>query len=64
MTPLQKRALKFMRSFKREHDRIPSTRELQREFGYKSQNSAQSLYNYLERAGELQRFEGRLRFPR
>ena len=45
----------FIRSFLSENDRLPNCRELAQNFGWKSHNAAQEIFNKLVQVGVLER---------
>lgn len=70
LTEKQEIILGFLRDFFEREDRLPTTREITREFGWKSQTAAMSHLRALERHGELEHRSndskpfGWWRFPR
>jgi repressor LexA len=55
LTKRQQEILDFLKSSQRKHGIMPSTRELQRHFGFASQTAAMSHLRALERKGVIQR---------
>ncbi len=70
LTMMQSEVLSYMRWFFKEEDRMPSTREIGRAFGWKSQNNAIGHLRALGRKGALEhrtsllKDNGWWRFPR
>lgn len=61
LTERQKQLLNFLRDYQREHGVMPSTREIQRHFGFASQTAAMSHLRALEKKGVIQRHAGKAR---
>jgi len=64
LTDTQEQVLAYMREFYELEDRLPSTRELQLAFGWKSQTSAVLHMKALERKGHIEKRERYYRFSR
>lgn len=54
LTERQKGVLSFMRRFFVQEDRLPSTREIQEHFGFRSQTAARSHLLALEKKGYIE----------
>lgn len=61
LTERQVQLLNFLRDYQREHGVMPSTREIQRHFGFASQTAAMSHLRALEKKGVIQRHAGKAR---
>jgi repressor LexA len=61
LTERQLQLLNFLRDYQREHGVMPSTREIQRHFGFASQTAAMSHLRALEKKGVIQRLAGKAR---
>ncbi len=61
LTERQTQLLNFLRDHQREHGVMPSTREIQRYFGFASQTAAMSHLRALEKKGVIQRYAGKAR---
>jgi repressor LexA len=61
LTERQTQLLNFLRDHQREHGVMPSTREIQRFFGFASQTAAMSHLRALEKKGVIQRYAGKAR---
>ena len=61
LTDRQKQLLNFLRDHQRQHGVMPSTREIQRHFGFASQTAAMSHLRALEKKGVIQRHAGKAR---
>jgi repressor LexA len=61
LTERQNQLLQFLREFQRAHGVMPSTREIQRHFGFASQTAAMSHLRALEKKGVIQRHAGKAR---
>jgi repressor LexA len=61
LTERQNQLLQFLREFQRSHGVMPSTREIQRHFGFASQTAAMSHLRALEKKGVIQRHAGKAR---
>ena len=61
LTERQAQLLNFLRDHQREHGVMPSTREIQRYFGFASQTAAMSHLRALEKKGVIQRYAGKAR---
>ena len=61
LTDRQSQLLNFLRDYQREHGVMPSTREIQRHFGFASQTAAMSHLRALEKKGVIQRHAGKAR---
>lgn len=61
LTARQRRVLEFIRAHQREHGYTPSTREIQRHFGYASQTSAMAYLRALERRNLIRRAQRKSR---
>lgn len=55
LTDRQRQMIDFLRDFQRKHGVMPSTREIQRHFGFSSQTAAMSHLRALEKKGAIQR---------
>ncbi len=55
LTSRQREMLEYLRAHQREHGVMPSTREIQRHFGFSSQTAAMSHLRALEKKGVIQR---------
>lgn len=58
LTDRQREMLAFLRSFQRQHGVMPSTRDIQKHFGFSSQTAAMSHLRALEKKGAIQRHAG------
>lgn len=58
LTGRQREMLEFLRSYQRQHGVMPSTRDIQRHFGFSSQTAAMSHLRALEKKGVIQRLAG------
>lgn len=58
LTERQREMLEFLRSYQRQHGVMPSTRDIQRHFGFSSQTAAMSHLRALEKKGVIQRLAG------
>lgn len=58
LTARQREMLEFLRNYQREHGVMPSTRDIQKAFGFSSQTAAMSHLRALERKGAIQRHAG------
>lgn len=61
LTARQGQLLNFLRDYQREHGVMPSTRDIQRHFGFASQTAAMSHLRALEKKGVIQRLAGKAR---
>lgn len=61
LTDRQRELLDFLREYQRRHGVMPSTRDIQRHFGFSSQTAAMSHLRALERKGVIQRLAGKAR---
>lgn len=61
LTERQKQLLNFLKDHQRQHGVMPSTREIQRHFGFASQTAAMSHLRALERKGVIHRHAGKAR---
>jgi repressor LexA len=61
LTPRQREVLRFIEEFQLKHGVVPSTREIQAEFGFASQTAAMNHLRALERKGVIQRQRGKAR---
>jgi len=61
LTERQSQLLTFLREHQREHGVMPSTREIQRHFGFASQTAAMSHLRALEKKGVIHRHAGKAR---
>jgi repressor LexA len=61
LTERQSQLLAFLRDHQREHGVMPSTREIQRHFGFASQTAAMSHLRALEKKGVIHRHAGKAR---
>jgi repressor LexA len=61
LTERQTQLRNFLRDHQREHGVMPSTREIQRYFGFASQTAAMSHLRALEKKGVIQRYAGKAR---
>ncbi len=70
LTPKQETVLRYLRAFHAEEDRLPSTREIQRTFGFASQTGAVghlralAKHGMIEHRGSIGRRPGWWRFTR
>lgn len=58
LTARQREMLDFLRNYQREHGVMPSTRDIQKAFGFSSQTAAMSHLRALEKKGAIQRRAG------
>lgn len=58
LTDRQRQMLEFLRSYQREHGVMPSTRDIQKNFGFSSQTAAMGHLRALEKKGAIQRHAG------
>jgi len=58
LTERQREMLEFLRSYQRQHGVMPSTRDIQKHFGFSSQTAAMSHLRALEKKGAIQRLAG------
>jgi repressor LexA len=58
LTDRQREMLEFLRSYQRQHGVMPSTRDIQKAFGFSSQTAAMSHLRALEKKGAIQRLAG------
>jgi repressor LexA len=61
LTERQTQLVNFLREYQREHGVMPSTREIQRHFGFASQTAAMSHLRALEKKGVITRHAGKAR---
>jgi repressor LexA len=61
LTARQKEVLRFIEEFQLKHGVVPSTREIQAQFGFASQTAAMNHLRALERKGVIQRQPGKAR---
>ncbi len=61
LTDRQTELLHYLRDYQRENGVMPSTREIQRHFGFASQTAAMSHLRALEKKGIIQRYAGKAR---
>lgn len=61
LTGRQAELLEFLRQYQHENGVMPSTREIQRHFGFASQTAAMSHLRALEKKGVIQRHAGKAR---
>lgn len=61
LTGRQAELLDYLRHYQRENGVMPSTREIQRHFGFASQTAAMSHLRALEKKGVIQRLAGKAR---
>jgi repressor LexA len=61
LTERQTQLLDFLRDYQRDNGVMPSTREIQRHFGFASQTAAMSHLRALEKKGVIQRHAGKAR---
>lgn len=61
LTGRQAELLEYLRQYQRENGVMPSTREIQRHFGFASQTAAMSHLRALEKKGVIQRHAGKAR---
>ncbi len=61
LTGRQAELLEYLRLYQRENGVMPSTREIQRHFGFASQTAAMSHLRALEKKGVIQRHAGKAR---
>ena len=58
LTDRQREVLTFLRQYQREHGVMPSSRDIQRAFGFSSQTAAMGFLRALEKKGAIQRRAG------
>ena len=58
LTERQREMLEFLRSYQRKNGVMPSTRDIQKHFGFSSQTAAMSHLRALEKKGVIQRLAG------
>ena len=58
LTDRQREMLDFLRSYQRKHGVMPSTRDIQKHFGFSSQTAAMSHLRALQKKGAIQRHAG------
>lgn len=58
LTDRQREVLSFLRKYQREHGVMPSSRDIQRAFGFSSQTAAMGFLRALEKKGAIQRRAG------
>ena len=58
LTDRQREVLTFLRKYQREHGVMPSSRDIQRAFGFSSQTAAMGFLRALEKKGAIQRRAG------
>lgn len=61
LTERQTQLLEFLRRYQRQHGVMPSTRDIQRHFGFASQTAAMGHLRALERKGVIKRLAGMAR---
>ncbi|MBL9117523.1 MAG: repressor LexA [Verrucomicrobiaceae bacterium] len=61
LTERQAELLAYLREYQRDQGVMPSTREIQRHFGFASQTAAMSHLRALEKKGVIQRYAGKAR---
>ncbi len=61
LTKRQQELLDYLREFQRDEGLMPSTREIQKHFGFASQTAAMSHLRALERKGVIRRLPGKAR---
>lgn len=61
LTARQREILEYLRKYQREEGIMPSTRDIQHDFGFASQTAAMSHLRALERKGVIQRLPGKAR---
>ena len=61
LTDRQRELLHYLRDYQRENGVMPSTREIQRHFGFASQTAAMSHLRALQKKGIIQRHAGKAR---
>src|SRR6187399_489440 len=61
LTPRQREVLRFIEEYQLKHGVVPSTREIQGQFGFASQTAAMNHLRALERKGIIQRQPGKAR---
>ena len=61
LTERQSQLLQYLRDYQHENGVMPSTREIQRHFGFASQTAAMSHLRALEKKGIIQRYAGKAR---
>lgn len=61
LTDRQAELLAYLREYQRDQGVMPSTREIQRHFGFASQTAAMSHLRALEKKGVIQRYAGKAR---
>jgi repressor LexA len=61
LTERQAELLSYLRDYQRDQGVMPSTREIQRHFGFASQTAAMSHLRALEKKGVIQRYAGKAR---
>lgn len=58
LTDRQRQLLDFLRDYQRQHGMMPSTRDIQRHFGFSSQTAAMGHLRALEKKGAIERHAG------
>lgn len=58
LTDRQRQLLDFLRDYQRQHGMMPSTRDIQRHFGFSSQTAAMGHLKALEKKGAIERHAG------
>jgi repressor LexA len=58
LTDRQRQMLDFLRDYQRQHGVMPSTRDIQRHFGFSSQTAAMGHLRALEKKGAIERHAG------
>src|SRR5882757_4117079 len=61
LTERQSQLLEFLRRYQRQHGVMPSTRDIQRHFGFASQTAAMGHLRALEKKGVIRRLAGKAR---
>src|ERR1700760_710266 len=61
LTERQSQLLEFLRRYQRQHGVMPSTRDIQKHFGFASQTAAMGHLRALERKGVIRRLAGMAR---
>lgn len=64
LTKRQKQVLAFLRRFQASHDRLPSSRDIQKQFGWKSQTASINHLKALTKKKEIRRDGRHYKFAR
>lgn len=57
LTPIQRQTLAFMRAYHAEYCRLPSSRQIARHFGWRSQTTAMGVLTALTAKGQLEKIQ-------